>query len=54
MKKTYIMPSVEVVKISVAQMLASSPIGTDVRGDAPGGSAGFSRGYDFEEEEEED
>lgn len=53
MKKTYIMPSVEVVKISVAQMLASSPTGSNVYGgEAPGGSAGFSRGYDFEEEED--
>lgn len=53
MKKTYIMPSVEVVKISVAQMLASSPTGSNVYGgEAPSGSAGFSRGYDFEEEED--
>ena len=52
MKKIYITPSVEVVKISVAQMLASSPIGTDVNGDAPGGSEGFSREGYFDEEED--
>ena len=54
MKKTYINPSIEVVKIQTVGMLAGSPLqssdSAEVNGDGNYNSLG--REYDFEDEDE--
>ena len=54
MKKTYINPSIEVVKIQTVGMLAGSPLQSstpaDVTGDGNYNSLG--REYDFDDEDE--
>ena len=49
MKKTYINPTIEVIKIATQQMLALSIETTSTRQD-PGSAAG--REFDFDEEDE--
>lgn len=62
MKKTYINPNIEVVKIATHQMLANSPFDRDTQsGDLTGGTlqnenatgAAMGRGFDFGFDDEE-
>lgn len=52
MKKKYIAPEVEVVKLNSCTLLAGSATGSSVYGDAPGGAPGLSRGYNVYEDED--
>ena len=40
-KKTYISPEMECIRIAVSNIIASSPIGSGVYGQADSGSTGF-------------
>ena len=48
MKKTYIIPEMEVVKIQIQQMLAASPNGAY---DEQGSGTQLSREFEFDDEE---
>lgn len=48
MKKTYINPQIQVVKIQIQQMLAASPNGAY---DEQGSGTQLSREFDFDDEE---
>lgn len=45
MKKKYITPEVEVVKLNSCTLLAGSATGSNVYDDAPNNEPGLSRGY---------
>lgn len=41
MKKTYITPEINMVKVNLQQMFASSPIGSNVYGDTQAGEGSY-------------
>ena len=52
MKKTYINPEMEIVKIATQQMLAGSSFDIDPTVEVTDEGSLLSRGYDFDDEEE--
>ncbi|MBQ8712515.1 MAG: hypothetical protein IJ551_06830 [Prevotella sp.] len=54
MKRIYMEPQMQVVKMEMnLSLLAGSPNGGDIKGDAPDGAGGFSRGTAWDEEEDD-